>query len=215
MNVQFGETKTVHENIPPSRVVDGLSVPWGCYSLPNPISWYSCRETIAEKISDTDNGFYFSIEHNNEVNIASFLLKTELILGLVNNLPDQTLFAKTTRPHALWIEPATFWRKCRFRFSLFTILCRSASKYREADDNYEQALFSDAYAKETQLAVKRFLFGHTQFVWEAEGPQPIYDKYAWRDYFHNKSVDVVRKKLVMPADAIAPRSVIGAGSIWN
>jgi hypothetical protein len=219
MEVEFGETKMFHENVQPSRTISSpytMTVAWGCFSWADPFHWYSCREQFAEKFSPDHEGFFVTHQLDHGTDLAAFLMKTELILGLVNNIPERSKFSKTCRPYAMWIEPSPFWRNCRFRFSLLTILLRSGANYRIQTDNYEEALFSDDYARETRFAIKRFLFGHTQFVWDETTPsKDKAEKIAWRDYFANKTVEAVRQKLIMPADATAPKSVVGAGSIWN
>ena len=168
----------------------------------NPIEWIHCRERFGPKLVSPYDGFFFSHERK-DVNIASFILKTEEVLEI-----SKSIFRKTNRYYATWISPSDFWLQCDVRKSLFTILIRAGVNYDLALDNYEEALFSVKYSKETMLAIQRFLLGFTKVV---------YKRYnnGWVNVFGGQSIDVIRQRLVLPEGKKPPFPMIAANNIWN
>ena len=153
-------------------------------------SWEKCRETFAGYFDSTVSGFYFSCEENHRENIARFINKFEMVIDIA----EKSQFYLTDKPFAIWIEPSAFWRECVIKRSLLTALCRCGTKYNWELDNFDEALWSQTYTKNTECAVKRFLFGFTKLIFSHDGA----NKTGWQSIFENKTVDQIRKQMVRP-----------------
>jgi hypothetical protein len=206
MKVEFGEVKPLVEGV-------GINKEpiLGSFSVTSPVLWYKCREQFAGFFDASLPAFFFSHPIGAAEHIAAFISKTEDVLSCANSFEQRTEFCRTNRPFALWVSPAPFWKECPIRRSLFTILLRCGFQYREAEDNYEQALYSEAYITETRLAVHRFLFGHTKFVNHEKRPVNS----GWRDFFRNLSQDNVVHALALPENSMVERTMLGLGALWN
>lgn len=197
--LQYGEHKMiVYESTLPS--VDSFTVE-------QPINWQKCRETFYDKFTPEMIGFFFSHDPAPEVpdNIYAFILKTEALLRIGGATIEPTVFSHTNRNYAIWVQPSSFWKECRFRRSLFTILLRCGARY--YGDNYEQALYSNKYIIDTCAAVKRFLFGFIQINDKIETK-------GWVNTFTNKSTEEVKILLTKP-QVIDEANFYGVGSIWS
>lgn len=189
--------------IDPKQIYESPKPHPGYYAIEaNPIKWINCREKFYNSFVPDLKGFFFSHEFGEREEIAAFINKTEEILDV-----EQSSFAKTNRPYALWVEPSVFWKKCEIRRSLFTILLRAGRKYKASSGNYEDALFSQEYIKLTKEAVMRFLFGFTNYV-RLDGQK------GWVSVFMHKKREDVRKRLVSSTKN-KNSSLIGAGSLWT
>ncbi len=202
MKIVFGDPKIV-ENDPVEPVI-------GSFSLTSPLTWYKCREQFAKFFDESIEGFFFSHEKGRSENIAAFISKTEDILEVSHPSITRSEFSQTNRWYAMWIKPSNFWKECGLRRSLFTILLRSGFEYNPGDDNYEAALISCPYARDTQLAVRRFLFGHTSFNMNGENWSP-----GWRDFFIGKDIEEVRKRLTLSKNTTVEKTMVCLGTIWN
>ncbi len=206
MKVEFGDVKPLVEGVG----IDKEPI-LGSFSITSPVMWYKCREQFAGFFSAELPAFFFSHPAGSAENIAAFISKTEDILSVANSFEQRTEFCRTNRPFALWVSPAPFWKECVLRRSLFTILLRCGFEYREAEDNYEHALYSVPYIAETKSAVHRFLFGHTKFVNREKLPVNS----GWRDFFRNLNQENVVNALVLPENSTVERTIVGLGAIWN
>lgn len=204
MKVEFGVLKplAVDDKRPPIE---------GSFTAPVPFNWVKCREQFAGSFTDKLTEFFFSHPIGAGIHVAAFISKTEDIMSLSVPMPQRSEFCLTNRPYALWVSPSPFWRNCPIRRSLFTILLRCGFEYREAENNYEDALYSDPYIKDTKLAVHRFLFGYTQFVNRDNLPVNS----GWRDFFRNQNREMVIKCLDLGEKIKFERSMLGLGTIWN
>lgn len=203
MAVTFGSQKTLLSTLSPT--------PYG-FNL-NGSTWYKCREEFSKYYtSDSYHGFFFSIKDQESAqqsaNVANFITKTEALLDLSVPINEYSKFSLTNRPFAVWIEPGSFW-KTPMKISLFTILLRCGVNYCEERDNYEDALKSDPYGRETFQAILRFLFGNTEITVELKNSS------GWRDYFRLANLESMRTMLVRPKDSKSQQILIGQGSIWN
>ena len=192
----FGEKVTVREiqNRPKA----------GSFSIRcEPLDWMYCRERFDGFFTPTLDQFFFSIAPNASGPIAEFIWQTETILGV----DKRTDFSKTNRNYCIAVSPSDFWRECAMRRSLFTILLRCGSKYNPDQNNYEEALFSQRYMKETENAIRRFLFGFTK-LWQAKKAS-----YTWVANFRGATEQVCRKRLLSPD--VPQESMLGAGSLWR
>lgn len=178
----------------------------GSFSIKaNPLDWMYCRERFDTFFTCNTKQFFFSCDSKtNPKPIAQFIWKTEEILGQ----NKRTEFCKTNRNYCLAIHPSDFWRQCPMRRSLLTILLRCGIKYIPGENNYEDALFSQRYLKDTENAIRRFMFGFTK-LWETNKVS-----YTWVASFKNVDIDVCRKRLLSP-DIPQEGMLLGAGTIWR
>jgi hypothetical protein len=165
----------------------------GSYALhKTPIVFDVCRERFAVSWhKHCKYAILYKHDSNQSAAIASFILKTEKILNIKNN----SSFALTNCDTILWVKPCTFWKACRIRRSLFTVLLRAGMNYNVEQDNYEDALFNHEYLHSTRDAVKRFLFGFVTYT----GPHIPYtsvDVYGWRCTFSDLPVSKVKQYLI-------------------
>lgn len=203
----YGPLKHVNfENTVPSK---------DFYSVEEPVNWQKCRETFFDKFTIDTKGFFFSHESHPD-NIYRFILKTEEVLKVSGvQIPSFTSMSLTNRDYAIWVEPTHFWKNCEFRRSLFTILLRCGSNF---TGTYEDALLTNTYIKNTYPAVKRFLFGYTEYsntgnelecaFRKAEGHRT-----GWVNNFSNKTKDEV--KLFLRKPVAEDKNFYGVGSIWG
>ncbi len=121
-------------------------------------SWMGCREVFAGYFKRKIENFAFSHKAKCGVNVAAFIARFEDKLKLKKN---RTLFTLTDKDNIIIVTPSDWWKKYLIRRSLFTILLRAGQTYDVEKDNFEKALFSDPYAKETKAALIAFLKGQT------------------------------------------------------
>lgn len=168
--------------------------PWGCFALDkNPFRFENCRERFATQWTSHIKGFFFSTEGNGK-DVAAFILKTEEIL----RLNGKSEFALTNYKKFLWVEPVSFWNSCRMRKSLFTCLLRAGVAYNRETDNYESSLFGERYLKNSEPAIKRFLYGYTKYIGEMLSGSSTLETAGWNFYFSGKDAIFVKDKLVLP-----------------
>ena len=116
-----------------------------------PLDWMYCRERFDSFFKCETEQFFFSVNPIHTQSVAQFIWKTEEILGQ----DKRTGFCRTNRNYCLAVRPSEFWRQCPMRRSLFTILLRCGSKYYPDQNNYEDALFSQNYLKDTENAIRK------------------------------------------------------------
>lgn len=133
--------------------------------------WYYCRDLFHGHLLNLDL-FFFSHESDNGHNVAAFMGKIEETL----DVEPKSNFGPTQRKTIMWIEPSRWWTVRSMRRSFFTILLRVGCKYLINKDNFEQALFSEAYTINTRYAVKRFMDGNTIYAGRKRG---------WYNQFYN------------------------------
>lgn len=195
----------------PNKLIESTNINCedGSYGTDSiPFSFEKCREKFALNFKVGTNGFYFKHSGfngtrpaNKSKNIAVFIKKTEAILQQT----EFSGFALTNRDTIVWVEPSMFWKSCRMRRSLFTILLRAGIPYIAQKDNYEQALFEEPYILPTRLAIMRFMFGFTKYV----GPSmdcetSTYEYKGWKNIFEAKDEFTVKSYLVSPDENYKP-----------
>lgn len=187
------------------------------------LSWQHCRETFGDQFTENTPSLYFCHGADQSEAVASFISKVEDVLHisameireerhpLFFSNCEPTVFAKTNRNNIIWVKPSKFWMSVAMRRSLFTVLLRCGRQYNPKADNFQEALYSDNYIVNTKDAVKRFLFGFTDFITDevAFGNGRRTNK-GWVNCFQNKSVDEIRKQLKCKNP---PKSEIAA--IWT
>lgn len=185
----------------------------GCFSLDKEeLDWVKCREQFAKTFQKEAKGIYFSHADNEGKRIAFFLSKFEdILIEASSQTFEKSKYSLTNLNFALWIEPSQFWMECTMRRSLLTILLRCGQIYDEEKNNFEEALFSIDYAKNTKTAIQRFLFGYTTYVPTGEIIEGI--SKGWSNTFGKKPDDMIRKHLAITGES--EKIAIGCGSLWN
>ena len=145
--------------------------------------WIDCRERFGGLLHATVDGFFFSHRHKDAEQVIRFIWRTEEILEV-----EKSVFAKTNRPYASWIDLG-FWKHNYLKRSLLLILLRAGLNYDPARNNYEEALYSEKYLAETKPAVMRFLFGFTHIDRATSG---------WYTTFMDMKPVEVKRWLVLP-----------------
>ncbi len=167
------------------------------------LDWIVCRDRFTCYFTENTEGFYFSHLPGNGNNVSAFIFKTEVILTIAHSE-----FDSTNRDYITWITPSLFWKESFIRRSLLTLLLRAGDNYDPKTDNYEEALYSNKWLRDSKLAVMRFLFGFTEFP--SAGPGW---KLGWGATFGEKSAEEVRRCLI--SQKPSEPSLIGQGSIWR
>lgn len=177
------------------RVLSSLNtdVSTGSFAIDiQPLQFDHCRERFAATFNENTTGFYFKHSPGRSKDIASFIIKTESVLG---NLFFSE-FAETNRDSIIWVCPNMFWKQCPMRRSLFTALLRAGDLYRSDIDNYESALFGYNYLQVTKKAVIRFMFGFTDYVGpDIKGNGTVWFK-GWKSTFEEKNEIEIKKMLI-------------------
>jgi len=180
----------------------GLDVP--------PHKFETCRERFGRQWDRSTTGFYFKHPVDKGYAVATFLKKTEIVL-------KQSVFSQyalTNRDTILWIEPSEFWMCCRMRRSLLTILVRAGMVYDPKSDNYEEALFTEKWAKPTKTAVMRFLYGFTKYVGPTIDDQPAIESRGWKYVFEGHDDQYIKNCLKWPDDNVyVPNGTVSG--IWS
>lgn len=183
--VEFGSKKTI--------LSLNTDVKVGSCALDKPpLKFEKCRELFASKFFLSTKGFYFKHKGGGSKNVATFISKTESVL----KIRKPSKFSETNRNSILWFEPCYFWRSCRMRRSLLTILLRAGIQYDTERDNYEEALFSEPYIIPTKKAVMRFMFGFTKYVGPHFNTVSMLDTKGWRSVFSKLKEEEIRCYLV-------------------
>jgi len=168
-------------------------------------SWTSCRDQFQEVMQRDDNikenGMLLAISDSNNKDlaqsrvrdVATFLRQIEKKL----KLRKFTRFGRTNLPGVLYLKPSEFWTKDKMRVSLMTLLLRCGRHYRRNKENFKRALFSDAYAKRTKVAIERFMRGNTYYQ---ESVGSFYE--GWLSAFRKQKKVQVNKLLKKKAAKI-------------
>ena len=185
----------------------------------NPPQWDYCREQFSLRFSEKSKGLFFSHHYCDFCagtcdDIAQFILKTEEIIDIESYGYKATTFNKTNQECVTWISPSRFWMHCFIKRSLLTILLRASLKYSLKKDNYEEALYSYKYIRDTKLAVMRFLYGFTEFVPPAEWIKKKSSiKTGWQSMFKSATIADVKRLLIHPRED-KELFKMGLGCLW-
>ena len=185
----------------------------GWFSAIDPLAWEGCRERFSATMKKPGfKSFYIVHDEGASKNVASFIHKTEVLLGL----SEMTTFNKTSCSAILRINMSDFWTTYVKR-SLFTILARLGNGYNVEKDNYESLMFAPSKQpahgyNSTVPAVKRFLYGFTTY----DAPDPEYstgttlETTGWCKLFYRPNS---WRKLIKPANKKV--SPIAIGKLWG
>lgn len=117
--------------------------------------FHSCRDQFHKAFASCSN--VLLVHYNRGAFVAEFIGRIEEILKLRN----KTEVGPTQRRIICWLEVAPFWMAQSMRRSLFTSLLRAATEY---TGDFEKAIESQKYLRETNLALERFFAGYTHYT---------------------------------------------------
>ena len=156
--------------------------------------WLYCREYFQEESTGIRRMLFCHTAHRCK-NIAAFIFQIENKL----NIDEKTIIGPTQRYNISWIRLSPWWSSTSMKRSLFTIFLRCGVFYKIKEDNFEDAVFSSIYTKNTKYAVQRFLEGNTRYNGKKSG---WYNQFFWgggNKAKHKKlTEDEVNKLLVSP-----------------
>jgi hypothetical protein len=151
-------------------------------------NWHSCRDKVQVVLNPSlERGLLFTHNPGMEVHIAAFINKIENII----ELRQQTIFQRTDLPKVLRLQLSPFWLSSFMRKSFITLLLRCGARYNSVNDNFQQALQSINYARDTQPAIARFLAGFTHYV----GVPTTDMTMGWHRIFLHKNANFARELL--------------------
>ena len=133
--------------------------------------WLSCREYFQDESSGIRRMLFVHTAHRSK-NIAAFMSLLEDKL----RIEEKTIIGLTQRYNISWIRASSWWTTTSMKRSLFTILLRCGVHYKIKENNFEEALFSVIYTKNTRYAVERFVSGCTKYTGKKKG---WYNQFYW------------------------------------
>ena len=148
-------------------------------------SWVSCRD--AWNSQRKENLFFFCHPDKQGPKISEFIRIAEEKLKLKKFIqigPTQFDFVS-------WVQPTTWWQCSRMRYSLLTALLRCGIHYNK---NWNKALYSTSYTKNTKEAVERFFAGNRSFI-KPKG-YSYTNIYGWENCFHGKKSQFLESTLL-------------------
>ncbi len=151
--------------------------------------WLHCREYFHEE-SKGVRRFLFCHRRKRSKNIAAFMGAVESVLAL----EEKSVFGPTQRHNISWARISSWWVESSMKRSLLTILLRCAQNYSVRRGDFQEALFSTQYTRDTEFAVRRFFDGNTKYTGRCKG---------WYNQFRPVegvaiSADMVDRLLVRP-----------------
>lgn len=127
--------------------------------------WYHCREQFQGNSARIKRLLFC---HHSELgvgySVATFLYRIERMLKLGKTEFGFSMCGPTKHVKVMWIEPSKWWLCKPMRRSFFTAILRAGQKYNIQINNFESALWSNRYLRQSQYAVKRFLKGYTEYT---------------------------------------------------
>lgn len=121
----------------------------------------SCREIFLDCFFNSKvTQFLFSHPKDKRQNLIDFMNAVEDRLG---NKRSRIKILPTARATVSIVYVTQWWRKDDMRRALLTILLRCGRNYNLEADNFQEALYSDKYAKQTKEAVEAFFRGRTVY----------------------------------------------------
>jgi len=198
--------------------------PIGSFALeaefPSLVKWDHCREQFAVKFTEELKGFFFSHAANKGKSVSEFFHTFEdIVFDVYEKKRKKTQFIKTNNPSVLWVQPSKFWKKCRIKRSLLTILLRSGANYCTDKKNFDDCLFfsdykENQYIRNTKNAIMRFMFGFTEFVGKIPVASVSIEKHGWFEEFKNCDQKKVCDLLRFP-EKEPKQKIFGVNCLWN
>jgi hypothetical protein len=135
--------------------------------------WMYCREYFQD-VSTGARRVLFSHRANMGYNVAAFIDRVETKL----KIQPRSQFGPTQRTTITWGRISPWWTTTSMRRSLFTAFLRAGTNYRPMRNppNFEDALLSINYTRQTEEAVLRFMKGYTKYTGNQRG---WYNQFRW------------------------------------
>lgn len=159
--------------------------------------WLYCREYFQDE-SQGIKRILFCHKECRSKNISAFLQRVEDILAL----EQRSMSGPTQRYNISWVFVSPWWTSSSMKRSLFTIFLRCGQNYDPIADNFDSALLSCSYSKNTEYAVRRFLDGNTRYTGTVKG---WYNQFRWggkgfgADSDPSVENEIVDRLLIKPA----------------
>lgn len=161
--------------------------------LPEPnhqMTWFSCREQFHGAVKPRkDRSFLFFHGVGERDRIVRFMDECQERIGLPAKY--RLVFCDTDQPNVVYVRVGPWWAAQNVRISFLTALLRCGRSY---TDDFQSALFSTTYTRETKPAVDRFLSGHTHYVGNGDQWQSTFSTYRER-------IDSAERSLVRDEEA--------------
>jgi hypothetical protein len=135
------------------------------YLLPR--VFYSCRESFGRHFGRIKR--FLFCHKGCGLEIATFLNCVERKLKLDKQGFEFSRCGPTQHCKVMWIEPSKWWSMNSMRQSFLTAVLRAGQSYNISLGNFESALWSDRYLRQSKYAVTRFLDGYTHYTGMLEG----------------------------------------------
>ena len=120
--------------------------------------WQGCCEFFAPNFKRNTKFILFYCPNIQIENIAEFLIKVEKKLNIIKYSSVHAVSHKWENAFCT-IKLSPWWTKNAARRGFLTILLRCSLSYK---GNFNEALYSRAYTKETKKAVTKFFKGYTR-----------------------------------------------------
>ena len=187
------------------RTARGLQVAQGSFSKVSGVAydgawiarrWYYCREWFHDQ-SHGVRRILYTHKSGKTDNLAHFIRKVERRL----KVEPKTEIGPTQRKTISWVRVSPWWTNSSMKRSFFTMMLRCGQNYDIDKEDFNDALYSIAYTRETEYAVKRFLAGYTLYAGYTKG---WYQAFRWGNGFGYRSPnseftkELVKKLLVRP-----------------
>lgn len=118
--------------------------------------WYSCREEFDDVFTGRAKSFFF-YDSKKGNNITRFIKEVEKRLKVE---PRSNILGFKNLSNVTSIEFSKWWVANGMRRQFLTVLLRCGVNYK---NNFNNALYSTSYTKETEEAVKRFFKGFIDY----------------------------------------------------
>lgn len=157
--------------------------------------FYVCREEFHRAFTVRCPDILFVHGAGRTRNVTTFIDQVELRL----KLKHRTEGGPTQNARVSWFTVAPFWMAQPMRRSLFTILLRAGRSYTMKVRDFEDALYSDGYLRDTQEAVERFLAGYTYYTGRTAGWHRAFGAGEdWWGYRERVTTEGIRRLLISP-----------------
>jgi hypothetical protein len=162
------------------------------FLLPTDSYWTTCRNAWVSKDKKNVDIFFISHKKDHGENIASFIHRVEFKLRLKN----KSIIGRTKSPYVSWVRRSEWWSRGEatgiVRRSLFTALLRCGHNYNLKTKDFETALYSTPYTRQTKKAIEEFFKGNTVYHGKKSTAS-----YGWQDTL-SPNLSVVDKILQKP-----------------
>jgi hypothetical protein len=157
--------------------------------------WYGCRESFLRSLPSQLQSFAFSHKSFKNRNIAAFLAEFQDRMKLPKK--DRVVLVKCDRVSnrkTSFVYFSDWWKSHMVRRQLLTILLRCGAFYDPKKKNFDEALKSVNYSRNSLEAIQLFIEGYTTLK---EGIKMDY-YHGWNSRFWNLSRETAKEFLTIP-----------------